>query len=521
MLISAQNGEKTLAGKITYMSSQNVYVRFESTKNIKAGDTLYFEDNKRLVPVLIVSNLSSTSCVCLPIAKNSLSTSMSIFARIKPEQDVVENKTEIIIAPVTENKKDSVIPVPEEKSKLPEFPQRISGSVSASSYSWFSNFSDIKTTRFQYQFILDARNIGNSKISTEVNTLFRHETDKWNLVQDNLFYGLKIYNLSVKYDNRKTKVMLGRKINPKISNVGAIDGLQFEHNTGKFYGGAIAGFRPDYQDYSFNFSLPQFGIYAGHVLANNNGQMQNTLAFFEQRNNTMTDRRFVYFQHLNSLAKNLSLFVSAEMDLYKNIDSVAQNTLDLTNAYLLLTYRINKKFNISASYDNRKNVIYYESYKSYINRLLEIEARQGFSFQAGYHSLKNISFGMRAGYRLANKNSSETMNFYGYFTYNNLTDFNLSLTAAANYLETSYINGKILSINLSQFGPKGKLYSDLGYQLVYYDYLDTETPTVQNIVNLGLNYLVASKTSIALNLETCFENSTQSSRLNVQIRQRF
>ena len=48
-------------------------------------------------------------------------------------------------------------------------------------------------------------------------------------MKENIFTGLKIYNLSASYAiNETMSLSFGRKINPKLSSVGAIDGLQFE-----------------------------------------------------------------------------------------------------------------------------------------------------------------------------------------------------------------------------------------------------------------------------------------------------
>jgi hypothetical protein len=79
--LGAQSHGST-TGKISYISSQNVYVKFESTKNIQTGDTLYMKIENTMVPVLKVENLSSTSCVCKPVSDIELSVSMNIIALI-------------------------------------------------------------------------------------------------------------------------------------------------------------------------------------------------------------------------------------------------------------------------------------------------------------------------------------------------------------------------------------------------------------------------------------------------------
>ena len=46
-----------LAGQVTFMSSENVYVKFKSTNGIFSGDTLYITTNGNLTPVLRINNL--------------------------------------------------------------------------------------------------------------------------------------------------------------------------------------------------------------------------------------------------------------------------------------------------------------------------------------------------------------------------------------------------------------------------------------------------------------------------------
>ena len=88
-----------ISGKITYQSSQNVYVQFESTDGISINDTLYIIKNSKLVPVLIVSFISSKSIAGKKLNKIDLVNEESIIA--------VSRKS-IITKPV-EVQKDSLV----------------------------------------------------------------------------------------------------------------------------------------------------------------------------------------------------------------------------------------------------------------------------------------------------------------------------------------------------------------------------------------------------------------------------
>lgn len=136
----------------------------------------------------------------------------------------------------------------------------------------------------RYAFSMQGNNFGDSGFSTEVNVVFRHTLKEWQAVKNNLNDALKIYGLSVKYDfNPTTHIALGRRINPRISNLGAVDGIQFEKGLGHFVG-ATAGARPDMRDYSINFDLMQAGAYVGLVSRENERNQQSTLGIIEQHN---------------------------------------------------------------------------------------------------------------------------------------------------------------------------------------------------------------------------------------------
>ena len=70
------------------------------------------------------------------------------------------------------------------------------------------------------------------------------------------------------------------------------------------------------------------------------------------------DRRFAYLQHNSSLGKNINVFGSLEVDMYQNVRDTIQHKLQLTGAYFSVRYRPFRSFNITASYDNRRNVIF-------------------------------------------------------------------------------------------------------------------------------------------------------------------
>jgi len=100
-VLHAQTIKESISGKVSYVTSQNIYVKFRSTAGISAGDTLYISSDEKLEPVLKVINLSSVSCVCTPIADIVLPVDHLIVAWIRPENAQPAEKEVMNVIPET------------------------------------------------------------------------------------------------------------------------------------------------------------------------------------------------------------------------------------------------------------------------------------------------------------------------------------------------------------------------------------------------------------------------------------
>ena len=88
----SQTSHEVLNGKVSFMSSQNIYVKFDNTDGIRAGDTLFITQDMKLIPALIVNSISSISCVGTPLNKDKFALSDPIVAR-KRETKISREKT--------------------------------------------------------------------------------------------------------------------------------------------------------------------------------------------------------------------------------------------------------------------------------------------------------------------------------------------------------------------------------------------------------------------------------------------
>jgi hypothetical protein len=341
-------------------------------------------------------------------------------------------------------------------------------------------------------------------------------------VQANLNGALKVYSLALRYDfSKSASLWAGRKINPKIANVGAVDGIQFQKDWNKLFVGVVAGFRPDYLDYGFNSKLPEYGAYIGQNLKVENGFVQSSLAFFEQRNDGNTDRRFIYFQHSNSFIKSVNIFSSFEVDLYKVENGQPKNTFSLTSLYFSLNYRISRKLSVFGSYDNRKNVIYYETFKNYADAVLQQASRQGLRFRINYRLVNYLMIGVNAGTRFMKNDPRATNTLNGNVTYTKIPLINSSLSMTANLMQTSYLDGQIYGARLSKDIIPGKLFGMLNYRWVQFDYTNTVTQLRQNIAEADLSYQFSKKLYLSVNYEATLQTNENFNRLYLNLRWKF
>ncbi|MBI1225153.1 MAG: hypothetical protein GC192_07920 [Bacteroidetes bacterium] len=523
----AQDAKVLVQGAASYVSSQNVYVKYATTEGIEKGDTLFTQKDSVLTPSLVVKDKSSTSCVCSSLLAEKVNVGEVFFAKIlkKEEPKKAEKESKTIPQKTTRDSLAGPAPVvvtPETEEKTTaDFKQKIRGRVSASSYSNF--YAGDETHRMRYAFTMQGNNIKNSRFSTDTYITFRHTVGEWQAVKDKLSDALKVYSMALKYDLDKTSnIVLGRRINQRISSMGAIDGLQVEKGLGNFMLGGIIGSRPNYADYGFDFSLLQAGAYIGYNSLKDSKQSQSTAAFIEQRNSGAVDRRFLYFQHSNNLLKDLSFFGSAEVDLYENINGEAKSKASLTNMYLSLRQKISKKTSLSLSYDNRKNIIYYESYKNYIDQLIDDETRQGLRFNFNYRPFKLITWGINASWRFQKSDANLSKNLNSYLNISRIPWMKTSASITANFLETHYLSSKMYGLRLTRDIVPGKLSADVYARMVDYRYTTSELRIQQEILGVNLSWNLTKKLALYLYYEGTFDKKADTfHRVNTKLVQRF
>lgn len=509
-------------GNISFISSQSIYTRFKSTENINSGDTLFSLKNDKYKPLLIVKSLSSISCVCSLIDLDSVKPDDKVYHFFKKEtrQEIMDNSSDSSIVEGELNiVEQEVMDTTTKATTLKR--NNIRGKFAISSYSGVASASSNNYLRMRYSSALSIDHINGSKFSFDSYIHFTHKDDNFAEIKKNIFEGLKIYSLSLQYDvSPKTSISIGRKYNQQIANIGAVDGLQLNQTIGKFKFGIIAGSKPDLFDYGFNPSLLQVAAYAAHSSKINNKMFSTSFAFMQQMNNSKTDRRFIYLQHSNMLINKLYSFASMEIDLYKVTNNISASSFDLTSIYLLLRYNLTKKITITGSYDIRNNVIYYETFKNYLDRLIEQETRQGFSANLNWRMGKWGNLNLRGTYRFRKDDSNPTENIAGNLYFNKSPIDDLQMSISANYIKASYLRGTSAGFRLTYDLIPSKLMANYYYRFFIGKYYFSELETFQNINELQLSYQIQKKLSLILSYEAQIEKKILDQRLYIGLTKR-
>jgi len=502
--------ENFIRGYISFISSENVYVRFDNTSGIHVGDTLYVEKTGKLQPAVIVHSLSSLSCAGKAFSGFLPVLNLNLLA-IKHIVVPLEVKIEKEVEPV------SVIDLALQQSKKTEkvtnHDKKIYGRISLSSYTNLSSNSLSNNTlnsRLKYNFAINADSISGSGFSFENYMSYTHKL--FDTVEN--FRDVNIYNLAIKYDfKNNSRLIFGRKININTANIGAIDGFQFDKKLKSFSVGALIGSRPNDSTYFVDPSLFQYGAYIGHTFQKEHKSMQTSLAFFNQTNKFVTDRLYLYFQHSNNIFQNVDFFGSAEVDLFSLENNQPVASLKFTSTYLSLSYRPVKNLSLSASFDARRNVYYFETYKNRIDILLDRELRQGLRFRFNYHPFQYFTWGGSAGYRLNSPTSNPTSNAITYLTYSKLPFIDTSVTLTGTALNISTNSGYIYGINISKDFFDGKLSVDGEYRKAQI--------FNQDIAELDFLWHISEKFILSLNTEITWDNDLTLGRIFVHFSRRF
>ena len=525
---SLSQNNYTKEGTVSYLSSQMVYVKFDNTDLIEISDTLYIRKSKSFLPKLIVKFKSSVSVSCQKIDNYEFKIGDKLFAFINKTSIEVLDLQDSIITDTADIKfaadqNQEIIRSNLVSNNEPLNGNRFNGRYNIQSYSNLSNYKNKNDYQsWRHSLRIDYEKIGYSDLSFSTYSIFNYRTTEWNSVKQNYFNALRVYDLHFKYDfNSKNKIWFGRFLNPRISNISTVDGLLFESDLNLFSVGLIAGTRPDWKDFTFNPKLIEYGAYIFRSDSFTYGYMENTISFFQQTNNSKTDRRYLYLQHSNNAIRNFNFFASSEIDLYKKEAGIEKNQFSFTSVFLSANYHPVREISFNLSYDARKNVIYYETFKSLTDSIIENETRQGFRVRTNFRPFKYLGVSAFAGYRLRKSDIKPSRNFGGTIYYSLIPLIESGINFSYNKLVSNYVDGDVYSAYLTK--TIYDLNSDLsiGYRKTKYKFPVSQNSFDENAVLIDYNLNIFKQLNFSISYEGAFESKRTTSRFLVGISTRF
>jgi hypothetical protein len=508
----AQWGEER-EGIVTYRSAQNIYVKFDKTEGIEVNDTLYLQNKTPAVLVKFISSRSVAGDI-INAVNVKIGDKMIAYITISDstkEEEEIKNE----VAPKNESEMPDVRTIKNNSTIGARGRKTYNGRLSINSYSNSSSLGGRGDyQRWRYSLSFSATNIKETGITFNSYMIFSYRGDEWNKVTEDLGRYWKVYELGIKYEiDKKNKLWLGRNINRRVSNLGTSDGIQFEHSFSNYSAGIIAGSRPDINNMGLNAKLFQAGAYIsrGDTLEGKN--IEGSAGIFQQTNDFKTDRRFIYLQHSNNLINNISFFLSTEVDLYEKISGDEKNNLSLTSIFLSIRYNPIKIISLSATYDARKNIIYYETNKSFIDSLFENETRQGVRLSANVRPLNNLVFGMSGGYRHQKGDKRSSSNYTIFANYSKFPVFNSNINFNLTSLKTGYLNGTTYGIRLNKDFEDPSIGVAAGFRKVIYKFERGGGEMVSDEITGELNFRINREISINVFYEGSYQKDINFGRL--------
>ncbi|MCZ4408482.1 hypothetical protein O3Q51_06665 [Cryomorphaceae bacterium 1068] len=514
--------EEALYGTVSFITSQNVYLRFDNTDLLQLNDTIYQNVGGKNQPCLVLKQKSSVSCIAEPISDCKFEKGDKVVYFYTPsvkkdDKEEIEQASDFVKDSLAVDTNSVKVNAPPKKVLT----DHIDGRISLANNTTAGN-GDLNS-RTLGRLALDAENIGGSKFSFYSYSRFRYNKIERNGLRSN-DSRMSIYELALQYDaDSSLTVSIGRQINNRMLSVGAMDGLNAEKRFRNSYVGAVVGSRTDPRTYGVNPDLFQYGAYVG-LYHDKKKISSTTFGVIDQRNTGATDRRYVFAQHRNRIGDNINLFATAEMDIYKtDVIGNEESGVRPTSFYVMANYRVSRKLRITASYDMRRNRILYASYSESLNRLITNDPyRNGYRLRVNYNLSRSIYTGAGFSQRTQsdNHNTFTSINVFLSFARIPIIGGRWSNVFTTN--QNTYYTYNSFSTRYTRDFFKGKLSVSPNARLVSYNYINFDGAAFnQTYLSLDLDYDIAKNLSIGADYEYSQRGDFIYHRFNTNLIKRF
>lgn len=510
-----------LEGVVTYLSSQNVYVEFASTSGIREDDTLFYLDNQILKAGIRVKFISSRSVAgerigdYQPVKGNKLIAFVVTQKTEKIQSDTLNADTSRHILKTEAANLSPVISAVNKKYGRGRL------SIQSSSDISLNNQNDRNQQRWRYTFTYNSDNVLNSGVSFEAYTNYSYSTNGFIKANNSFFRNLKVFSLNAGFSPaEKSELKIGRFQNRFLSSLGPVDGVLASYDFSSVTAGAVLGSRPDFSNYGYNLKLKQFGAYAAREDSLKAVYTENSAGIFQQMNGGGIDRRFFYYQNSTLLFSNASFFFSSEFDFYKREAGIIKNQVSLTGLFSSVRYSPARFISLGVSYDARRNIIYFETYRNSLDSIIINELRKGWRLNATIKPISGLTIGVSNSYRSRQGGRKGANTLSAYLNYYRLPLIEVSPTVSYTNISNSFISGHTAGLSLSA-NVLSLFDITAGYKYLSYQYLSAAGSLKQHTVNADIYYSIIQDLYLGLNYEYSSDTNFKTNRLFIDLTQRF
>lgn len=279
----------------------------------------------------------------------------------------------------------------------------------------------------------------------------------------------RIYTLAFSYDDQQASrsFRIGRILTNALSGMGYIDGLMLQQRLSQtIHAGIMAGTPPHWQNARFQTALHKYGLYLQVLGGSGSNRYTGTLGAAGEYHGATVSRELIYVQNaVNS--RHWDLFQSAEIDLNRDWrKNEASGSLELSNLYLNLNFRLLERLSAGLSLDDRKNYLTWEI-RSLADSLFDDAMRYGVRANVNLRIGSSWNTFVNAGLRQRETDSEGTYSFAAGLQNRRLSRLNLNLGLHAAGFFNNVSDGYYGSIQLGKSFSRGE---EFGLELGNYSY---------------------------------------------------
>lgn len=359
---AAAGGSARLLGKVTYVSSEGVYIDAGRDAGLAIGDTLQIQRAGSIIATVVVSNISSRSAAAVVLEQTeAVKAGDDTYGQVPSPAPASGQKGRRSAEPEPE-------PEPEPTSR-PQRGARLRGDISISNFLHHDlTETDRSWTRPGLATRLTIEDIGSAGLRFEL----RHRTRLYHRSrtsydgQDTDEWSHQVYEFGLFHDGGEVSSEwgVGRVLAPYVRGVGFIDGAYFAQSLDDSYKiGFAAGTSPDHEDSGLDFDRRKLGAFVAYETGDYRAsRLTLSAAFSTEYEKSTVSRDFLYLQGTFAKYRRLTMYHSVEIDLNRDWRyDRSGDRLTFTNYLGSATLTVHRSTRLFFSYDTRKNIRYYET----------------------------------------------------------------------------------------------------------------------------------------------------------------